>query len=442
MQTAATTAPEAQTIINLRDDCRLCGQTNLTLVWSFGSTPLANSYLLPSEIGTPEVFAPLEVYYCPDCHLMQLKDVVHPDLLFRNYLYVSSTSPSFVAHFADYARTLIKKFSLTAADLVVDIGSNDGVLLRPLQAAGVQTLGIDPAQNIAAEASAAGITTLPEYFTPAVARQVRQKYGAAKVITANNVFAHTDDIHTFVAAVDELLAADGVFVFEVQYLATLVRDNLFDIVYHEHANYYHLTPLVAYFASKDMVVFDVEQPAVHGGSLRVYVCRASASHAAANAGNQRVAKLLAQEEQQGLNTITVYQEFSDRIAHNKQKLRQIIDTAKAAGKTIVGFGAPAKATTLMYAFGLTNADLTFIVDDAPLKQGRVMPGTHIPIVPADALYEKQPTFAHPSGETTVGTPELCIILAWNFADTIIKNHPKFSQRGGKWIVPTPEPRVL
>lgn len=438
MQTAATTAPEAKTTIITRDDCRLCGQINLALVWSFGSTPLANSYLLPTEVDTPEVFAPLEVYYCPDCHLMQLKDVVHPDLLFRNYLYVSSTSPSFVAHFADYARTLIKRFTLTAADLVVDIGSNDGVLLRPLQEAGVRTLGIDPAQNIAAKATAAGITTLPEYFTPAVAKKVRQKYGAASIITANNVFAHTDDIHTFVAAVDELLAADGAFVFEVQYLGTLVRDNLFDIVYHEHTNYYHLTPLVAYFASKDMVVFDVEQPLVHGGSLRVYVCRASASHAAETTGNQRVAKLLAQEQQQGLNTISVYQDFSKKIAQNKQKLRQIIDTAKAEGKTIVGFGAPAKATTLMYAFGLTNNDLAFIVDDAPLKQGRVMPGTHVPIYSSDALYEDSAAFAAASAPKA----DYCIILAWNFADAIMKNHPQFAQRGGKWILPTPEPRVV
>jgi len=402
----------------------LCGSAKLEQVWSFGPTPLANSYLTPEEVGQPEVLAPLDVYYCQDCHLAQLRDVVYPDLLFRNYLYVSSTSPTFVAHFEAYAQTLANRFELTNSDLVIDIGSNDGVLLKPFKELGVRILGIDPAENIAAQATADGIPTVPEYFTPKTAQRVRAEHGPARVITANNVFAHTDDIHTFVEAAKELLTDDGVFVFEVQYLGTLMRDNLFDIVYHEHTNYYHLTPLVSYFERQDMQVFDVGQPAVHGGSLRVYVQRSTGNRSITDA----VPQLLAEEEAQGLNTIETYTAFADRIAENKQKLRTIIDEAKAAGQRVIGFGAPAKATTLIYAFDLTAADIEYIVDDAPLKQGRVMPGTHIPIVSAETLRDD--------------TPELCIILAWNFAEPIMKNNQSYADRGGKWVIPIPEPRVV
>jgi len=424
MPDANETAPADSVTVHTRDDCRLCSKTNLTKIWSFGPTPLANSYLLPEEIGQPEVMAPLDIYYCHDCHLVQLRDVVHPDLLFKNYLYVSSTSPSFVAHFEDYANTLVDRFKLTADDLAVDIGSNDGVLLKPLQAAGIEILGIDPAQNIAAAATAAGIPTRADYFTPDVAASVREKHGAARIITANNVFAHTDDIHTFVDAVSTLLADDGVFVIEVQYLGTLLRDNLFDIVYHEHTNYYHLTPLVNYFAGRGFEVFDAEQPAVHGGSLRVYVQRAEGPHQR----DAAVSALLVSEAKQGLNDLLVYRQFAERIEENKHKTRKILDEAKTAGKRVVGFGAPAKATTLMYAFGLTADDIEYIMDDAPLKQGRVMPGTHIPIVPAEKLYTDKPDY--------------CIILAWNFADPIMKNHQKFIDQGGAFIVPVPEPRII
>ncbi|MAF80722.1 SAM-dependent methyltransferase [bacterium] len=434
-EASATTATDTAAV-RTRDDCRLCGKTNLEKVWSFGPTPLANSYLLPEEVGQPEVMAPLDIYHCRDCHLVQLRDVVNPDLLFKNYLYVSSTSPSFVSHFEDYANTLVDRFRLTANDLVVDIGSNDGVLLKPLKEAGVQILGVDPAQNIAATATAAGIPTMAEYFTPEVAKGVLKEHGPARVITANNVFAHSDDIDTFVEAAKTLLDDNGVFVIEVQYLGTLLRDNLFDIVYHEHTNYYHLTPLVSYFAGKGLEVFDVEQPAVHGGSLRVYVQRTDGPHRREAA----VGALLAQEAKQGLNDLLIYRQFSERIAENKQKIRQIIDEAKAAGKRVVGFGAPAKATTLMYAFGLTGDDIEYIVDDAPLKQGRVMPGTHIPIYPAEALYGDLPHYA-PAGATR-DKPDYCVILAWNFAEPIMKNNQSFINQGGTWIVPVPEPRVI
>lgn len=412
-------------------------------MWSFGLTPLANNYVGQHELGLEEPVAPLDVYYCEDCHLVQLRDVVDPDLLFRHYLYVSSTSASFVKHFEEYAKMLIKNQELRSKNLVVDVGSNDGVLLKPLQKAGIRVLGIDPAENVAAMANAAGIPTLAAYFTPDVVRALKAQHGPADVISANNVFAHTDDIHTFVAAVKELLAPDGVFVFEVQYLKDLVEKNLFDIVYHEHTNYYHLTPLTTYFEQQGMRMFDVERVPVHGGSVRVFVSRkaASGSHALRQQ-TDRLQNLLEEEEAAGLNTIAPFQALAGRIEHNRQKLRTLIDKIKADGKTIAGYGAPAKATTLMYAFGLSGEDISFIVDDAPLKQGRFMPGTHVPILHPDDLYGKGPHYAPPTGGATRGTPDYCVIMAWNFAEPIMKAHARFAETGGKWIVPVPEPRVI
>jgi hypothetical protein len=289
---------------------------------------------------------------------------------------------------------------------------------------------------VAAAANAAGIPTIAAYFTPDVARRVRAEHGQAAVISANNVFAHTDGIHTFVESVKELLAPDGVFVFEAQYLKDLVEKNLFDIVYHEHVNYYHVTPLVSYFAHQGMTVFDAERIPVHGGSLRVFVSRKAASGHAIRPESSRLKEILAEEAAAGLNTIAPYQAFAERIEANKQKLRTLIDAIKANGQRIVGYGAPAKATTLMYAFGLTGDDIDFIVDDAPLKQGRLMPGTHVPILHPDALYGGVPF------DSAQGMPEYCLILAWNFADPIMKTHGRFAENGGKWIVPVPEPRVV
>ncbi len=412
-----------QTTYRTRTDCRLCGSEKLEQVWSAGITPLANNYLTPEQVASNvvEPVAPLDVYYCQDCHLVQLRDVVNPDLLFKHYLYVSSTSLSFVQHFEQYAQELLERFDLGRESLVVDIGSNDGVLLRPLKSVGVRVLGVDPAENLAALASAAGIPTIATYFSPDVARRIRAEHGPAQVISANNVFAHTDGIEVFVESVKELLAPDGVFVFEVQYLRDLVEKNLFDIVYHEHVNYYHVTPLVAYFKKQGIPVFDVERVPVHGGSLRVFVGQGRRVTA-------RLDQILAEEEATGLNTVTPYHAFATRIAQNKKKLRTLINAVKAEGRTIAAYGAPAKATTLMYAFGLTGDDIQFIVDDAPLKQGRLMPGTHVPIKPPEALYENEVDY--------------CLILAWNFAEGIMKTHARFKAAGGKWIVPVPEPKVV
>lgn len=288
----------------------------------------------------------------------------------------------------------------------------------------MRVLGIDPAENIAAAATAAGIPTQAAFFTPAVAERLKAQYGPAAVITANNVFAHTDDVPLFVDAVKTLLAPDGVYVFEVQYLKDLVEQNLFDIVYHEHLCYYSLHPLQSFFATQGMEVFDVQHVAAHGGSIRVYVQRAGGKYPI----SAQLQAMLAAEEKAGLTTLAPYQAFAQRIADNKKNLRAILGDLKTQGKRIVGFGAPAKATTLLYAFGIDGSILDYIVDDAPLKQGRVMPGSHIPIKPPAALYEDKVDY--------------CVILAWNFAEAIMQNHARFAEQGGTFIIPVPEPRIV
>jgi len=402
------------------------------MVWSFGSTPLANAYLKPEEVGRrSEPLVPLDVYYCRSCYLAQMLDVVSPKVMFDHYLYVSSTSPAFVKHFEEYARALIERFELNNNSLVVDVGSNDGVLLKPLKEAGVRVLGIDPARNVAQMASEAGIETWAEYFTPEVAAKAKTKYGPARVISANNVFAHTDNVDVFAEAVKTLLTDDGVFVFEVQYLGDLMAKNLFDIVYHEHVCYYSVHPLIPFFKKHGMEVFDVERPAVHGGSLRVLVQKAGGKYEK----TERLEKILGEEKEQGLTTLSPYREFADRIASNKEKLQTMLEDIKSAGKRIVGYGAPAKATTLMYALGLDGDTIEYIVDDdAKIKQGMLMPGTHVPIVSSEYLYK--------SFDSAQGKPDYCLILAWNFAEPIMKNHQKYIEQGGKFIVPVPEPTII
>ncbi len=401
--------------------CRLCGARAFEEVISFGETPFANNFLLPEEVGTEEPFAPLEVVRCVSCFSVQLRHTVDPRALFENYLYVSGTSPSFRKHFEDYAKQVLQKLELNSKDLVIDVGSNDGVLLKAFKDHGVDVLGIEPAKNIAADANAAGLETVNAFLTPALASSLAQKRHA-RVVTANNVFAHTDDLRGFAESVRTLLSDDGVFVFEVQYLKDLIEKNLFDIVYHEHIFYHHLAPLQHFFAGLDMEIFDVERIAVHGGSVRVWVQKKGGACQV----SETLATLLQGEAH--LNTSPIYEQFRASILANKAALSEVMNRIKMNGGRIAGYGAPAKATTFSYAFGLTHADIDFIVDDSPLKQGRVMPGTHIPIVARDELYARKPDY--------------CLLLAWNFALPIMEATKRFAEGGGKYILPVPRPEIL
>lgn len=404
--------------------CRICKNDNLIKIISLGKTPPANAFLKKSELNLPEPFFPLHVNFCPICRQLQLSHVVSPELLFRNYVYVSSTSLVFVRHFEDYARDVFEKLKLKKRELVIDIGSNDGILLKPFKKLGARVLGIDPARKIAHQAAKAGIETLPEFFSQSLAEKIINKYGQASLITANNVFAHIDDLDEIIAAVKKLLTADGVFIIEVPYLVVFLQKNLFDTIYHEHLSYFSVKPLVKFFQRHNMKVFDVWETLSHGGSIRVFV----ATKLSKWRTKKSVATLLKKEQQLGLDDLQTYFNFAKRINQNRLALKKLLAKLKRNGKKIVGFGAPAKGNTLLNYFKIGPEVLDYIVDDSSYKQNLFTPGTRIPVVSPSRIYKDKPDYI--------------FILAWNFATPIMDNLSDYKKIGGRFIIPVPEPTII
>ena len=344
-----------------RKRCRLCGSESLTQVLSLVPTPPANAFV-PAELKDhPQQVFPLDVYFCDTCAHVQLLDVVNPKLLFENYVYVSGTSLAFVKHFEDYARGIVEEFSLAADSLIVDIGSNDGTLLGFFKERGMRVLGIDPARDIAAAASARGIETLAEFFVADLAGRLRDVWGAASVITANNVFAHADDLSEILAGVRQLLAPDGIFVFEVSYLVDVYEKTLFDTIYHEHLAYHSVKPLQRFFAVNGMQLIRAERVESHGGSLRGTARLAGGLH---DMGTS-VADLIGLEDSLGLDRVETLQAFGAQIDAIKDELSSLLGKEKAAGKRIAAFGAPAKATTLMHHFCIGPDVIDLLLTTAP-----------------------------------------------------------------------------
>ncbi len=402
-----------------RDTCRLCGDGDLVSVLELTPTPPANAFVAEEALTTDQPCYPLDVYFCRGCGHVQLLDVVDPGLLFEDYVYVSGTSPYFVKHFEDYADAVIGRFEPPAGSLVVDIGSNDGTLLSAFKSRGMEVLGVDPARDIAARATQAGTETMAAFFTPNLAAEIRENRGPARIVTANNVFAHADDLAGIVEGVRIPLDPGGVFVFEVSYLADVIESTLFDTIYHEHLDYHSLKPLKPFFAASGMELFAAERVPTHGGSIRGMAQVSGGPHLA----DGSIKDLIATEERMGLNKAETYRDFAGRIDELGQDLKALTAGIKAEGKSIAGFGAPAKATTLMHHFGLGPETVDFIVDDSPLKQGLYTPGYHIPVLPPEALYQRNPDYV--------------IVLAWNFAGPIMDKHRGFQERGGRFIVPLP-----
>ena len=411
--------------VRRRTNCRLCGSANVALAFPLAPTPPANAFVSRNDTAARQETFPLDVFFCQDCTHVQLLDVVDPRLLFEHYVYVSGTSPSFVRHFEDYSDAVAELAALPRGALVVDIGSNDGTLLRSFeQRHGARVLGIDPARNLAEAATKAGIETLPEFFSALLAEQLSRERGKAAVITANNVFAHADDLSGVVDGVRSLLAPDGLFVFEVSYLLDVVGDILFDTIYHEHLAYHAVRPLIPFFERHGMELIEAARVPTHGGSLRGIVqLRGGPRRRGAS-----VADALALEQKAGLERLSTYQALAARINALGQELGALLRDLKGRDKSIAGFGAPAKATTLMYHFGIGPQLVDFIVDDSPLKQGLFTPGMHIPVLSAQAISERRPDYL--------------VILAWNFAKPIIEKNAGFRERGGRFIIPVPKVQVV
>lgn len=395
------------------DRCRLCKTGSLSEAkLTFPPTPLANEFL--HEPRPQEVF-PLEVAVCTSCGHYQLTESIDPARLFTTYSYAAGHSAANVAHFRDSATHLTERFGLSKGSRVLDIASNDGTLLRAFSELGMEILGIDPAENIAKEAQKQGIPTIVGFFTAAEAIDLKEKHGVFDLVTANNVFAHVPDLEDFAKGVKSMLAPEGVFSFEVSYFVDVCDKTLFDTIYHEHSSYHTLTPLLPFFENLGMELFDVEHLPNHGGSIRAYVRNRGA--AIASKGPGQLSELLAEER-----TIEdKVARLQDKITDLEQKVQKELAALKASGKSIAAYGAPAKATTLMCTFGLDARVIDFVIDDAPLKQGTYMPGTSIPVIASSAIRERK--------------PDVLLLLAWNFADSIMAKYPEFT---GIWIVPLPE----
>lgn len=407
-----------------RHDCRLCHSSNVEKVLSLASTPPANELLVSAEDAkTQEVF-PLDLYFCNDCFHLQLLDIVNAERLFSHYVYVSGTAPSFRKHFQDYAALIIKDYNVEASSLIVDIGSNDGTLLSAFKESGMRVQGIDPAIEIAANANANGIDTIADFFTPDVAQQIKSDKGAAKVIVANNVFAHVDDIHGILKGMDVLLANDGVLVIEVSYLKDVIEKTLFDTIYHEHLDYHSIGPLKTFFNNNGFEIIDTVSIETHGGSIRIIVQKVSGVYE----HKPSVEAFISAEEKSGLFIAETFRSFHKKINQLGEQLQTLITSIKQEGKLIAGYGLPAKATTLMYQFEISADAIDYVVDDSPLKQNLYSPGYGIQIVNSDMLKIKRPDYI--------------IVLAWNFAQPIIKNLEWFIEDGGIIIVPLPELKIV
>jgi SAM-dependent methyltransferase len=392
-------------------------------VVSLGMQPLANSYPRPEDLARPEPRYPLDVVRCPSCALVQITEVVPPELLFRDYLYLSSYATTTVKSAEDLVTRLIAERGLSGRSLAVEVASNDGYLLQHYVRAGVPVLGIEPARNVAEIAvRQRGVRTMTEFFGEGLATQLRREGALADVIHANNVLAHVADLNGFVEGFRLLLKDDGVLVSESPYLRSFLERVQFDTIYHEHLYYYSLTALDHLFRRHGLVVEDCEMLSIHGGSLRIFV-----RHEAVATPGPRVRALLEEEARWGVYTHAPYARFAAGVEEVKVELGRLIRSKRAEGERVAAYGAAAKGTVLLNAAGIGPTDLDFVCDKNPLKQGRVMPGAHVPIVPPERLLEEQPDY--------------CLLLVWNFADEVRREQGEYARRGGRYILPTPKVRI-
>ncbi len=388
-----------------------------------GAMPLANAFVPGEGTDFREERFRLALAYCERCHLVQLTDLVTPEKLFSNYPYFSSYSDTFLKHSREMAEAYIERFAHDSASRGLEIGSNDGYLLQYFVARGVQVLGVEPARNIAAEAVRRGIPTLNRFFGIETVPEIVKDFGPVDLIIGNNVLAHVPEINGFLRAVARTIKPNGVAAFEFPHLLELINAVEFDTIYHEHVFYLSLTAIRNLAHSADLEVFDVARQSVHGGSLRVFLDRPGIRPV-----EKSVGILLDAERQAGLTSAARYDTFAAQVKHVRSRLRELLQKLKAGGSRIAAYGAPAKGNTLLNYCGIGADILEFTVDRSPHKQGKKLPGSHLSVLPPEALLERKPDYA--------------LILPWNIAEEIIAQQQEYLQGGGRFIVPIPSPRVI
>ena len=402
----------------------MCDSRDLAVVLTLAPTPPGDHYVTADALDRPQAEYPMTLVMCERCGLAQLSDVVDPEVLYRDYIYNTSISLGLVRHFDQYAESVIARVGAPAESLVVDIGSNDGTLLRAFKSRGMRVLGVDPAREVARKATAAGLQTANAFFNAALADDLRRDHGPAAIVTANNVFANVDDLHDFMEGVRRLLAPDGVFVFETGYFPDLVRHSIIDNIYQEHLSYYSVKPLQRFFPRHGMQLAAVEHEPTKGGSIRGFVQLAGNSSRLWQGG---LAALAERETLDGFDRPERLRHFSDRIDGLRGNLVTLVGDLRSQGRALAGYGASVGVTTLLYYFDLGN-QLSFLVDDNPVRHGRFTPGHHIPVLAPDALYDRR--------------PDDVLLLAWRYAEPIMSRHAAYRQAGGRFILPLPEITVV
>jgi SAM-dependent methyltransferase len=406
-----------------RDTCRLCGSRDLDAALHYAPTPPADAYVPVEQVDVKQDVYPLDLYLCRNCGFAQLRDIITADSIYVDYIYETKSSLGLVEHFDRYAIAVVDRIRPAPGALVVDVGSNDGTLLRAFKKHDLQVIGVDPAREIANAATEAGIETLPAFFTAEVSRQIRERRGPATILTANNIFANVDDLDNFTDNVRSLLAPDGVFIFESYYLGDLIENMVFDFIYHEHLSSFSVAPLVGFFKRHGMALIDVERVPTKGGSLRYTVQLSDGPRPVSAVVNQMVDE----ERRRGLGQIKTFKAFADRIELAREHTVGLLSKLKNEGKTIAGYGASATSTTLIYHFDLGRF-IDYLVDEYSRKQDVFSPGLHLPVLPPQALVDRKTDYA--------------LILAWRYFQPIVDKNRAFSDQGGRFIVPLPKLTII
>ncbi len=404
--------------------CRICNSEKLDKIISLGSTPLANSFLQQKDFSHEKSF-PLEVYFCSNCHLAQLIDIVSKTHLFSDYVYFYSKMPTASDHFTRYTNDVMKRFITNPKkELVLEFGSNDGILLKAFQEKGCKrVLGIDPAKNIVKVANENGIPTIADFFSYAQAKKISKTHGKAKVIIANNTVAHINDLHDMMKGIQQVLDSEGVFIFEAPYLIDMFENLAYDSIYHEHLSYLAISPLDYLFKMYSMEIFDVELVERQGISIRVFVSRSNSRTVTKN-----VDKLRSKEKKLGLDTIKNYYALANKIEKSKNKLHKLLSDLKKKKLILAAYGSPARGNTVLNYCNIGPNILDFATEELPSKIGYYTPGMHIPVISIDAA-RKSP-------------PDYYLLLAWNYTDAIIKKEKAFLENGGKFIIPVEGVKIL
>lgn len=403
--------------------CRICHNKQLYPFLSLGTMPIPNGFVLKEDLKNEEPYYPLGVCVCKTCWLVQLTHVIPPEIMFKNYLYIPSTSTTMLQHFKTLANDAIQRFSLKPDDLVIDIGSNDGTLLGYFKEQEIKVLGIDPATNLAMVSRLKGIETIDDFFTKKLSEKIVKEKGHAKIITATNVVAHINDLDDLLEGVKTLLDKNGIFICEFPYLLDLLSKNEFDTIYHEHLSYFSILPLIQLIKNHEMVITDIKKNAIHGGSIIVYIVKKESKYKQ----EKIVKEFLTEEKLRKLDTTGPYKDFGRRVKVIRRDLVNYLKRLQKQGKRIVGYGASAKGNVLLNYCDIGPGLLDYIVDSISYKQGRFTPGTHIPIYPESRL-EKD-------------TPDFALLLAWNFADEILRKQIRYREKGGQFIITIPYLRI-